>query len=156
MKNLNKIIEKMENEIDTDGFVEVMDDCVQEIEESDIGLAAVEPLLQFIERHPLSDFGMPGSIVHFVETFYKKGYEQLLIDSVKRRPAMHTVWMLNRVKNGEENQQRYIEILNDIVQNKDIEEEIRTLFFVTMDFILAVLVMMADILCLLKMQESLC
>ena len=68
---------------------------------------------------------------------------------------MHTVWMLNRVKNGEENQQRYIEILNDIVQNKDIEEEIRTLFFVTMDFILAVLVMMADILCLLKMQESL-
>ena len=86
---------------------------------------------------------------------YKKGYEQLLIASVKRRPAMHTVWMLNRVKNGEENQQRYIEILNDIVQNKDIEEEIRTLFFVTMDFILAVLVMMADILCLLKMQESL-
>ena len=68
---------------------------------------------------------------------------------------MHTVWMLNRVKNGEENQQRYIEILNDIVQNKDIEEEIRTLFFVTMDFILSVLVMMADILCLLKMQESL-
>ena len=49
MKNLNKIIEKMENEIDTDGFVEVMDDCVQEIEESGIGLAAVEPLLQFIE-----------------------------------------------------------------------------------------------------------
>ena len=98
---------------------------------------------------------MPGLIVHFVETFYKKGYEQLLIASVKRRTAMHTVWMLNGVKNGEENQQRYIEILNDIVQNKDIEEEIRTLFFVTMDFILVVLVMMADILCLLKMQDSL-
>lgn len=64
-------------------------------------------------------------IVHFVETFYKKGYEQLLIASVKRRPAMHTVWMLNRVKNGEENQQGYIEILKDIVHNKEIEEEIR-------------------------------
>ena len=115
----------MENEIDTDDFIDIMDDCMREIEESGIGLQAVEPLLQFIERHPLSDFGMPGSIVHFVEKFYKKGYEQLLIASVKRRPAMHTVWMLNRVKNGEENQQGYIEILNDIAHNKEIEEEIR-------------------------------
>ena len=56
---------------------------------------------------------------------YKKGYEQLLIAFVKRRPAMHTVWMLNRVKNGEENQQGYIKILNDSVHNKDNEEEIR-------------------------------
>lgn len=64
-------------------------------------------------------------IVHFVETFYKKGYEQLLIASVKRRTAMHTVWMLNGVKNGEENQQGYIEILKDIVHNKELEEEIR-------------------------------
>lgn len=75
MIDLKKIIEKMENEIDTDDFFEVMDDCMQEIDESGIGLQAVEPLLQFMERHPLSDFGMPGSIVHFVEKFYKKGYE---------------------------------------------------------------------------------
>ena len=115
----------MENEIDTDDFIEVMDDCMQEIEESGIGLQAVEPLLQLMERHPLSDFGMPGSIVHFVEKFYKRGYEQLLISSVERRPTMHTVWMLNRVKNGEENQQEYIEILNAIFHNEDVEEEIR-------------------------------
>jgi len=125
MLDLKSIIEKMESEIDTDDSIDIMNDCMQEIEESGIGLQAVEPLLQFIERHPLSDFGMPGPIVHFVETFYKKGYEQLLIASVKRRPAMHTVWMLNRVKNGEENQQGYIEILKDIVHNKEIEEEIR-------------------------------
>lgn len=125
MNNLNNIIGKMENEIDKDNFIEVMDDCIQNIEESNIGIEAVEPLLQLMERHPLSDFGTPGSIVHFVEKFYKKGYEQLLISSVKRRPTMHTVWMLNRVKNGEDEQQRYIEILNDIVHNKDIEKEIR-------------------------------
>lgn len=125
MNNLNNIIGKMENEIDKDNFIEFMDDCIQNIEESNIGIEAVEPLLQLMERHPLSDFGTPGSIVHFVEKFYKKGYEQLLISSVKRRPTMHTVWMLNRVKNGEDEQQRYIEILNDIVHNKDIEKEIR-------------------------------
>lgn len=87
----------------------------------------MEPLLQFIERHPLSDLGTPGSIVHFVEKFYKQGYESLLISSVKRCPTMHTVWMLNRVKNGEQEQQVYSEILNDIVHNEDIEEEIRRL-----------------------------
>lgn len=125
MNNLNNIIGKMENEIDKDNFIEVMDDCIQNIEESNIGIEAVEPLLQLMERHPLSDFGTPGSIVHFVEKFYKKGYEQLLISSVKRRPTMHTVWMLNRIKNGEDEQRRYIEILNDIVHNKDIEKEIR-------------------------------
>lgn len=72
--NLNSIIEKMENEIDADYFIGVMDNCMQEIEES--GIEAVEPLLQFMERHPLSDFGSPGSIVHFVETFYKQGYRR--------------------------------------------------------------------------------
>ncbi|MBW9212974.1 MULTISPECIES: hypothetical protein [Terrabacteria group] len=127
MSNLNSLIERMENEIDTDNFIEIMDNCIQEIEESGIGIEAVEPLLQFIERHPLSDFGTPGSIVHFVEKFYKQGYEPLLISSVKRCPTMHTVWMLNRVKNGEQEQQVYFEILNDIVHNKDIEEEIRRL-----------------------------
>ena len=125
MSNLEIIIETMENEIDTDSFIEVMDNSMQEVEESGIGLGAVEPLLHFMERHPLSDFGTPGSIVHFLETFHKQGYEQLLIASIKRRPTMHTVWMLNRVKNGEQQQQEYIEILNDIVHNKDIEDEIR-------------------------------
>lgn len=123
--NLNSIIEKMENEIDADYFIGVMDNCMQEIEES--GIEAVEPLLQFMERHPLSDFGSPGSIVHFVETFYKQGYEQILITSIKRRPTMHTVWMLNRLKNAEQEKQEYLEILNDIAHSKDIEEEIRRL-----------------------------
>lgn len=127
MCNLDTMIEKMENEIDTDNFIETMNECIQEIKESGIGIAAVEPLLQFMERHPLTDFGTPGSIVHFVETFYKQGYERLLISSVKRCPTMHTVWMLNRVKNGEQEQQDYVEILNNIVHNKNIQENIRKL-----------------------------
>lgn len=40
--------------------------------------------------------------------------------------------MLNRVKNGEQEQRVYLEILNDIIHNKDIEEEIRRL---TQDFL---------------------
>ena len=72
----------------------------------------------------MSDFGMPGAIVHYVEQFYKKGYEDLLIASVARRPTLHTVWMINRIKNVGENADKYEKILNDILQKQDVEEEI--------------------------------
>ena len=48
MSNLNSIIEKMENEIDTDVFIEIMDNCIQDVAESGIGLETVEPLFQFM------------------------------------------------------------------------------------------------------------
>ena len=83
------------------------------------------PLLFFMERHPLSVFGMPSAIVHYVEQFYKKGYEDLLIASVIRRPTLHTVWMINRIKNAGENSDKYEKVLKDILERKDVEEEIK-------------------------------
>jgi hypothetical protein len=56
----------------------------------------VEPILRFIEAHPKIDFGSPGPLVHFVERFYRKGYEAKLVDSFERQPTAHTAWMLNR------------------------------------------------------------
>lgn len=76
-------IKEMEAQIDCDNFEEVQEKCLFQIEKEDWGISAVEPLLLFMERHPLSDFGMPGAIVHYVEQFYKKGYEDLLIASAK-------------------------------------------------------------------------
>jgi hypothetical protein len=78
------------------------------------GLETVEPILMFIEEHPAIDFGMPGALVHFVERFYGKGYEERLVESVNRKPTFHTVWMLNRVINGTkapELRQRLIETM---------------------------------------------
>ena len=31
---------------------------------------------------------------------YGKGYEDRLVESVRRKPTAHTIWMLNRVING--------------------------------------------------------
>lgn len=53
------------------------------------------------------------------------GYEELLIESVKRRPTMHTVWMLNRVMNGCENKNDYLEIMKEITERSDMEETIK-------------------------------
>jgi hypothetical protein len=69
---------------------------------ADVGFESVEPILRFMEEHPTLDYGMPGPLVHFIEEFYTKGYEEKLVESVSRIPTMMTVWMLNRVLNGTE------------------------------------------------------
>lgn len=122
---LDTIIKELENGIGTDDFEFIMEDNIMKLEMENVGIEAVTPLLQLMERHPMEDFGMPEAIVHFVERFYRNGYEELLIDSVKRRPTMHTVWMLNRVMNGSENKSEYIEIMKAIRNRSDIEEEIK-------------------------------
>ena len=65
-----------------------------------VGVESIDPILEFMEAHPDLDYGMPGALVHFVEEYYQKGYEERLINSVSRKPTMLTVWMLNRVING--------------------------------------------------------
>jgi len=73
---------------------------VQELRNSGAGLAAVRPILTFMEAHPDIDLALPGPLVRFVETFFGAGYEAELLASLARRPTTHTVWMLNRVING--------------------------------------------------------
>ena len=65
-----------------------------------LGVEMVEPILRFLEEHPAIEFGTPGPLVHYVESFFGQGYEEKLIESVERRPVAATVWMLNRVING--------------------------------------------------------
>lgn len=122
---IEELIQEMEEHIDCDDFEEVQEKCLFQIEKEDLGISVVEPLLLFMERHPLSDFGIPGAIVHYVEQFYKKGYEDLLIASVTRRPTLHTVWMVNRIKNAAGNSDKYEKILYDILEKQDVGEEIK-------------------------------
>ena len=52
----------------------------------------IRPLLDILEANPNYDFGMPGYVVHTLETYYKKGLEQELIGSIKRNPTLYTIW----------------------------------------------------------------
>ena len=85
----------LEQEFDTRS-AELTDKWVSE----GIGLEAVEPTLRFMETHPNVDYGMPGALVHFLERFYQQGYEERLLESLRRQPTALTAWMLNRVING--------------------------------------------------------
>ena len=126
METLNSIIQKMEAGMqDNEDFENVMMDCMEEIEENYNQLDSVQPLLRLMERHPLTDFGSPGPIVHFVERFYKKGYEEELLLSLKRMPTLHTVWMLNRLINGTDQAEVYLDLLKEITENASFDKEIR-------------------------------
>ncbi len=84
-----------------------------------------EDLFMFMENNPNIDYGMPGPIVHFMESYYKKGYEDELLKSVKRKPTQRTVWMLNRVLNDVNliGREKYIGVMEEAIKRTDVDLE---------------------------------
>ena len=87
----------------------------------------VAPILEIIADNPSVDFGMPGELVHFVEQFYKNGYEDLLIASVSEQPTPHYIWMLHRCYNDINNPERdkFAEVIRELKNEESISVEIK-------------------------------
>lgn len=102
----NEIIEKIKNEKDSFEYI--------------------EPMLRLMEENPNLNFGNPGPMVHFMESYYRKGYEQFLIQSIERKPTVHTIWMLNRILNDPNllNRKMYIDVLNGLMTRTDLDESV--------------------------------
>ena len=126
MEILEQEIAKIEASIDAYDEVDtiVMANSVDAIANAGYKLEAVEPLLQLIERHPTAYFGDPGEIVHFIEQFQGE-YEQYLLESLKRTPAVTTVWMLNRWINVSDHKEELIGIMKEIANRTDVDEQIK-------------------------------
>lgn len=84
-------------------------------------------IFEVMENHPYLDYGMPGPIVHFMESYYKNGYENELIYSLKRMPTEHTVWMANRILNDPtySGREELIGILQDSLDREDVNEGLK-------------------------------
>src|SRR5882724_375014 len=95
-----EITDQLQRIASSDNFAERTAELTDTWTSAGEGVETIEPILRFIEQNPTTDFGMPGPLVHFVERFYGKGYEEKLVESVQRKPTSLTVWMLNRVING--------------------------------------------------------
>ena len=121
---ITNIIKHLEDSISND-FISSCYKAIEDIEKVDEPFLAVEPLLLLMERNPDIDYGMPGPIVHFVERFYGNGYEGKLVESIKRNPTKHTLWMLNRIINGStgEVKSEYLSMLADIISDTIVYDE---------------------------------
>ena len=118
--------EKLQKAILAEDEIET-EDILYKIEEEDYSIDYVEAILRLMEENPDIDYGMPGPTVHFVERFFMRGYETLLLESIQRIPTLHTLWMLNRIVNSPKlaDREKYIEALKSITERNDISEEIR-------------------------------
>ena len=131
---MENIIKKLERYIEDDEVTYEFDDAIEELGKIDLGLSSVESLLGFMEKHPFTDFGMPGEIVHYMERFYRHGYEELLVKSIERRPTIHTLFMMNRLINGGSDREYYMALLKEVTERTDIEKEIRDVAQEYIDF----------------------
>jgi hypothetical protein len=115
-----QVLDQLEGIANAQDFATASDELVNQWTSMNIGLEAVAPILEFMENHSAIDFGLPGALAHFVERFYKKGYEEKLLESISRKPTQQTVWMLNRIINGTKDpaqKQRFVTTMTQARQN---------------------------------------
>lgn len=128
--NPTDIFQKLQAISGFDNFVERTHEMTDQWSAEPDSHKAINPIFLFLEEHPNLDVGSPGPLVHFVEDFFGRGYEAKLLDSVRRKPTPHTIWMLNRVINGvkdPEQKRAYIaamsEAMNHPLANSVTREE---------------------------------
>ncbi len=80
---------------------------------------------RLMERLALSDLGSPGPLVHTMEKHIGL-YEDLLEDSIKRKPTMLSLWMVNRIANASSDDRgHWIALLRAATTHANASEEAR-------------------------------
>ena len=123
-----EITRQLESIIDADFFYAAADDLIAGWVTREAGVDIVGPILRFVEAHPDLDYGAPGSLVHYIEKFFRSGYEEQLAASLKRKPTTLTVLMLNRWINGASSDQEralLLALLSDARQHPQADEATR-------------------------------
>lgn len=125
--NATEIKKQLENIKSSQDFSSLCYELTDSWSAQGLGPESIDPVLEFMEENRI-DFGMPGPLVHYVENWFSKGYEEKLIRSIRRRPTPHLVWMLNRAINGTEEpaaRRRLVAILKEIPANPASDEAVR-------------------------------
>lgn len=128
-EEMHHLIESIEESLDRDSFTQVAEEATARLLSLDDPVDAIAPILHLMEVNESVDFGMPGPLVHFVEKFFRNGYEELLLDSVRRHPTPHTLWMVNRIANGVDEAERaiYLKEFDRILADPEMDADVRDL-----------------------------
>lgn len=120
-----RFINELKLAIKNEDFYET-NEILEKIKQEGDAFEYLSPLFKLMEANSDLEFGEPGPIVHFMEMFYRRGYEEMLLESITRQPTCQTIWMLNRILNDPnlEDKQRYINVLGSLLSRKDIPQNV--------------------------------
>ena len=115
--------------ITEDQEFELADEVMDAMEAYPQPFDLVASILDFISKHPEVDFGSPGELVHFVEKFYHKGYEDLLLESVQKNPTVHNIWMLHRCYNDNDPDlvPQIQALIGELKKDKTLDSQVKTM-----------------------------
>jgi len=124
---VKNIIEKLNQNVLDDDFITISYEIIEQLEEIPESIEAIEPIIKLIEMNPDADFGTPGPLVHFLEKFGENAYYYKLIESIKRQPTSHTLFMFNRIVNSLKGKKRieYLQIFDFVINAIDFDEGIK-------------------------------
>ena len=109
-------------------FIDPAYDITDELEKLEKPFEAVELILRLIERSPKIDYGGPGPFGTFLEKFCQKGlnmgYEELLVESLQRKPTQYTIFLLMRICNdkNDPSRSRYVKIIKTDVDSDCLDD----------------------------------
>jgi hypothetical protein len=96
---------KLAPDDDDTALVEKLYDLTDSLQEVEDPERVYPSIFEFMENYPSAETGSPGPLVHFIERSFPGGYERLSMDSLRRKPASHTLQMANRLLNSTELEQ---------------------------------------------------
>ncbi|MFB9077958.1 hypothetical protein ACFFLS_04730 [Flavobacterium procerum] len=117
--NLEQYIQKAYETGDKYEFIDPAYEICDELEAMEDNFDAIKPIFELIERSPDIDYGGPGPLASFMEKYYKNGYEELLLQSIERKPTEYTLGLLHRLINDKNNSEhkKYLAVMKSISLN---------------------------------------
>lgn len=122
-EHIRKLFDELEQHVGDDWIEDYEERLVGALEARADKEAFIEPIFALLEKYPLADWGIPGALAHFIESFDTETEERFLLDSLERQPTMLTVFMLNRLINAE-NKPEYLAAMRRIADDAAAAPEI--------------------------------
>ncbi|MFN0189914.1 MAG: hypothetical protein ACKVQV_14535 [Bacteroidia bacterium] len=126
INKLEQYIQLVQETGEQDELMEKLNEFSDELEQMENNFDAIDSILELIERSPDIDYGGPGPLAHFMEAYYKKGYEELLLKSIERKPTEYTLYLLHRLINDGDNPNRtvYLDLMKKISLSEEFPQNI--------------------------------
>ncbi|WP_458777150.1 hypothetical protein [Desulforhopalus sp. 52FAK] len=122
----NRILEIQES-YNEDNLLDSLYEITDALEGVESAQDIIPEIFKFMEALSNADLGAPGPLVHFIERFYPN-YDELLLESIARKPVLLTIWMCNRILNddiGKTRRIKFLEALESIEKNENLGIELR-------------------------------